>query len=198
MMSRNTSNNHIKFSFLLIVTLLIINSCHTREEREIRQMIGQSIDIDGNFVYMDSSQVYQLIPNEKPIKVMTFIDYNECYECMFKPLLGLEVIFTKNQIKSDDINILAFVDSIDTTKAQDLLKKMHLTRTILVTDSAGYYLENNNLEKLLHRNRTFILDKNNEIVFMGNPVINYTLQTYFCEILSNLSRNNGIFKVEKK
>lgn len=196
MTSRSTSNNHIIFSLLLIIASLIFFSCNPREEREIRHMIGQNIDIEGTFLYLDSSQIYKLIPSEKPIKVMTFIDYNNCYECMFKPLFRFEAILANNNIKSDEINILAFVDSIDTTKAQEILKKIHLSRTVIVVDSAGYYLKKNNLEKLLHRNRTFILDKNNEIVFMGNPVITYTLQPNFCKILSNLSRNNGVFREE--
>lgn len=168
-------------------------SCTSREKSEIRQMMGRTVRLDGNFIYIDSACVSTNCQINNEIRVMTILDNNDCYECMFKPILGIELLLSKSNIHTDDTEILAFADSIDIQKAQLALKSMGLDATIVV-DTSNYYKKKNKVDNLLYKNRTFIVDSNNRIVFVGNPLISPSLAPLFVNTLNNLVKNNGAYK----
>lgn len=168
-------------------------SCTSREKREIKQMMGRTVRLGGNFIYIDSACVSTKSQYNNEIRVMTILDNNDCYECMFKPILGIELLLSKSNVNADDAEILAFVDSIDIQKAQLVLKSMNLDATIVV-DSLNYYKQKNNVNELLYKNRTFIVDSKNRIVFVGNPLISPSLSPLFVNTLNNLIKNKGVYK----
>ena len=187
-----------KYSILLWLVLSItIVGCYSREEKEIRQLIGRKIDLNGPLLYLDSVHQGVYKPNEYPIKVLTTIDFNDCYDCSFKPLMYLQQIIQKEKDLYCDVNVLAVANLLDIEKAKDELKKWNL-KTVIVVDSTNYYINKNKLDNILHRNRTFILDRNDYIVFVGNPIIRKQLKPQFINVLKSLQANDGILKDHKE
>jgi len=111
---------------------------------------------------------------------------------MVKPLIALEAVLSVSAIDPGKLCIIAFVDSTDRSELISSLRKFHLRSNISV-DNSSYVKNSNNIGKLSAKNRTFILDKNNKILFTGNPVLNRALQNSFLYILSNLDNNVGNF-----
>lgn len=186
-----------KLSLLLWLVLpLTIIGCYSREEKEIRQLIGRKIDFNGPLLYLDSAHQCDFMPKEFQVKIMTTLDYNDCYDCSFKPLVYLQHIIQNDKDLYNDVNVWAVVNLLDTEKAKEELKKWNL-KTVIVVDSTNYYLNKNKLGKILHRNRTFILDRNDNIVFVGNPIIRNQLRPQFLNILKTLQANGGLLKEDK-
>lgn len=157
-------------SFLFVAFLPFMLSCESREVKEIKKMLNRRLDLDGAYLFFDSCMKYTERPGNNSIRIVTTVSYNYCYECMFKPLYALETIVSNDSILLDNITILAFVDSINIEEAQETLSKLKL-KSVIAIDKEKEFSKKNNLDELLHRNRTFVIDKNDRIVFVGNPVM---------------------------
>lgn len=189
-MSKITFNKLFYYLSLIFLITLVCSSCYSREEREIRQQIGKRINLNGPFIYVDSSyQSKSTIDNSK-IRILTTLDYNECYDCSFKSLINLQLLIQEEKNIYDDVNVWAITNNLNIEKAKEELRKWDL-KTIIIVDSTDFYIGKNKLGELLHRNRTFIIDKNNRIVFVGNPVIRSQLKPYFLKVLNSLHANGG-------
>ena len=185
-------NNRSFYLFFLLFIPGFIISCSTREEHEIKKMIGKTVILDSEFIYVDSASFIAQSPFSTPVKILTTLDYNNCYECMLKPALGIEKLLSKIE-NGEKTEIIAFVQNVDVPKAQEVLKKFGMS-TVLAIDSLDIFTKKNKLEKLLHRNRTFILDKDNMIVFVGNPLIRPALINSFLNTTEKLHKNNGAIR----
>lgn len=186
-----------KLIFLWLVMPVTIVGCYSREEKEIRQLIGNKIYFNGPLIYLDSVRQYDYRPKELKIKILTTLDYNDCYDCSFKPLVKLQQIIQKDKDLYDDVNVWAVANYLDIEKAKEELKKWDL-KTVIIVDSTNYYIDKNKLGKILHRNRTFILDCNDYIVFVGDPVIRSQLRPHFIKVLKSLQANGGVLKEHKR
>lgn len=185
------------YSLFFIITICLISSCHyTREEKEIKQMIGRTILVDGPYLYFDSSQIYFEKPPQKKINVITCLQASSCYDCMVQPLLAMEMAINLKCKYYDSINIWAIVSKVDIDSLQFSLKKYRI-KSVVVVDTTNYFNKVNNLNHLLLTNRTFIIDKERKIVFVGHPIFRTVLQKQFCLLLDNLCRNQGSLNIKE-
>ena len=191
-MSMMCKNSFCKSFCFIVIIITLFASCYSREEREIRRLIGRKVDLTGPYLYMDSINVFDTIPYGSGVRIMTILDYNECYTCTFKALINLQNLIQKEKNIYSDINVLAVAKQLDIEKAQNELKRWNL-KTILMVDSTDYYIRKNHFEKLLHRNRTFIIDNANRIVLVGDPILSRQLRPQFLKILNNLCANGGTY-----
>ena len=167
--------------------------CYSREEKEIRGLIGKKIDLEGPLIFFDSAHQYNCKPNEPLIRIITTLDDNECYTCSFKQLINLQVLIQKESNLYPNVNIWAIANNIDIGKAQEELLRWDL-KSVIISDSTNYFVKKNKLDKILYRNRFFIIDCNDHIVFVGNPLIRNQLKPLFIKIINNLQTNGGVIK----
>lgn len=198
MIFKNTSL--VKWLILCSAFMLCFYGCidytSTREEREIKRTIGKTIHLEGDFIFVDSACVNTKLPYISPVKVVTTLDYNDCYECMLKPILGLERIITSID-SSDLVQLIAFVPNADVYRIQEALRRLNINATIAF-DPMDLFSKNNKTNKLLFRNRTFIVDSNDIIVYVGNPIIRPSLIKYFLETIKKLIHHNGVMPEIKR
>jgi|GEM_PF-5423856 len=184
-------------SFCIFLTICFISGCnYTREEKEIKQMIGKKILIDGPYLYFDSSQIYHEKPPKITLNVITCLQTSNCYDCMVQPLLAMEMAINRKCQYFDSIKVGAIVPKVDVDSLQISLMKYRINSVIIV-DTANYFNKVNNLNNLLFTNRTFIVDKDQKIVFVGHPIFRTVLQKQFCLVLDNLCRNQGYLNIDE-
>ncbi|MBR4793914.1 MAG: hypothetical protein IK038_09660 [Bacteroidaceae bacterium] len=159
-------------------------------------MIGRTILVDGPYLYFDSSQIYFEKPPQKKINVITCLQASSCYDCMVQPLLAMEMAINLKCKYYDSINIWAIVSKVDIDSLQFSLKKYRI-KSVVVVDTTNYFNKVNNLNHLLLTNRTFIIDKERKIVFVGHPIFRTVLQKQFCLLLDNLCRNQGSLNIKE-
>ena len=138
-MSKITFNKLFYYLSLIFLITLVCSSCYSREEREIRQQIGKRINLNGPFIYVDSSyQSKSTIDNSK-IRILTTLDYNECYDCSFKSLINLQLLIQEEKNIYDDVNVWAITNNLNIEKAKEELRKWDL-KTIIIVDSTDFYI----------------------------------------------------------
>ena len=104
-------NSFCKSFCFIVIIITLFASCYSREEREIRRLIGRKVDLTGPYLYMDSINVFDTIPYGSGVRIMTILDYNECYTCTFKALINLQ-----NLIQKGSAEILVFGRKIRQTR----------------------------------------------------------------------------------
>lgn len=154
-------------------------------------MTGRTLVTKGSFTLFDSINIYNAEFYMDSIKIVTYLDYNSCMDCMIKPLYALEQVIARDSFVYDKVNILAVVDSLDLNEAQSSLRKFHL-KSIIVVDPTQSIIRKNKLDELLSKNKTFILGKGNKILFTGNPALTPSMQKPFRQILHKLFLNDNL------
>ena len=183
-MLRIILNRYLFFSFL---SLFFIVGCRSREEKEVRRMIGRTIYLDGPLLFIDSCNQYATNPKKSDVRIITTLDYNECYDCSFKSLINFKLLLQKEKELYDNVEVLAVANKLDIKRAKEELRKWDLNM-VVVLDTTNYYVKENKIGSLLYRNRTFI----NRVVLVGNPIISSQLRPYYLAVLRKLFENEGV------
>jgi hypothetical protein len=183
-------NLHMKKTTLfLLVTLLMFISCGTRrngDKDKLKQALSMWI---GKEIYLPKDLEIKVREKDtickdifsKKFKVLTYVDSIGCTACKFKLFEWGEII--KKVLRNNrNVSFLFYVHSNDYDKLEKLMQINKFIYPII-------YDKSDKLNRLNHlpdnlRFHTFLLDQNNKIVLVGNPVGNSKLlDLYLQQIL---------------
>lgn len=170
------------------VTIPFINNSSKAKEIEefIENFVGTSVVIPLDFVcrIIDSTITYRGC-NIADYKIITYVDSTGCTSCRLKLQEWDDIIQDYNSIA--DVDFLMIVESNNATEILQLLRN-NLFNYPVAIDSAQYFKKHNKLScnSSVH---TFLVDNENKILVIGNPVINPKIQTLYRNIISE---NNDI------
>lgn len=157
------------FKCLLIILMMFPYGCKNdnRIEKEIRTLYGQKICIPKGCIFMKSDDItnVQSLFN-KDVKILTYIDDFQCTSCMHKMVMewGEQV----KRIFKKDVPYGIVMSSEQYEPIEELLKEYPIGTPVLLYKT-DVFAKNNNLKSILSCNRTFMLDKHNQIVVVGEP-----------------------------
>jgi len=183
----------MKFSYIL--PLLIFCSCtNNRLVKEIEQFMGQQIivPVDLNAVWSGRDTV--LIDfTEVPAKLVVWYDSLMCHTCQVSRM-------------SDWNNIVEYADSLsqwfsviylftppkeDVSKVNASLKADKFDYPVFIDLNADFVRQNPQLpqSRQLH---SFLLDRNNKVVLLGNPLHNPALWALYKSTVQKVIDNDGV------
>lgn len=161
------------YMIFLTITVSLLASCQeeSRVIEEVKDMYGRKV----TFV-----RPYSSIPNtktlaldsimSKDIKAVSYLENFSCTDCALNKLVSrIEII---NSIDKD----LGYLIIIRTTDVDELSKHIEnkgISHPIMCYQTDAFKVENK--LDVLTRNRTFLLDKDNRIVLVGEPFNNEVL-----------------------
>ena len=155
-----------KFILVLFITGLL-QSCNrnNRIYNEVKGLSNQKISfVDGYTELQCNSRIKldSLLKNE--IKVVTYIDDMPCSSCAVRALKSWQ-----REIKNIDKD-LAYLIIVHTDDRAfvDMADTISLDFPLMYYNS-NKFGESNKLEGLLTRNKTFLLNKDNKVVLVGEP-----------------------------
>lgn len=169
--------------FLLISVLFSCNN-DNRIIHEISTMIGRRITFPEDYLWIPPHQAQRAEKYLKEdIKVITFIDNLSCTDCGIKALH-----YWVAEMKKIDKDV-AYIVIIQTENRDELemmadLVKQDIPFMLYLTDS---FKTNNNLN-VLARNKTFLLNKENKIVLVGEPFGNEKLAQLYKKNIASLKK----------
>lgn len=76
------------------------------------------------------------------------------------------------------------------------MDSLELPQTVVLYDKEDQYLKKNSLEKYADMFRVFLLDKDNRVVLVGDPLLSTNLQKLYTEKIREMIANGG--KLPKK
>lgn len=132
------------------------------------QILGEEIDIDALAT---------------DYKIINYVDSTGCTSCRMKLPLWNEIIDELHSLPDVSIECLTIVNSSDINDIENLLKRDVYLHPVAV-DSTNIFSQLNELSPRYEYN-TFLLDVDNKVLAIGNPVINPKIKELYKQIILN-------------
>ena len=174
--------NRILFIGKVVVFLF---SCAKKERisSEIEMLSNHKISFVDGFVELQCNSNVQLDSLlNKDIKIISYISNISCSACGVKTLK----IMQREMKNIDDRIAYIIVLYSDNQSFLEMTDSLSLDLPLMFYDSK-IFGEKNNLENVLARNRTFLLNKENEIVLVGEPLGREKLAQLYKKCIDSLS-----------
>ena len=163
----------------LSIGILMLFSCQNRENKQIRDLIREwegKVMLFPDFSMMDT--IGQFVKTD--FTIVTYIDSLDCFSCKlnFRSWMNIKHELTSGVKK---VSFLFFLQMQRTEKLDYMLKWDASTLPICFDTLAAF----DNLNKLpIGENfRTFLLDDNNKVLAIGNPVLNSKVKELYLKII---------------
>lgn len=169
---------------LCVIIGMIIISCHSNR-KEIQKIVAQWYDKEviipplTTKICGKDTNCYELL--EAKYKLITYFDTVNCTGCQAH-LYDWKLFIRETQAISSEISFIFIVHSQDYNEFVNLQKKNRFYYPVFY-DPNGKFNELNHLSQ--NKNyHTFLLNKNNRIIAIGNPLFNTTLKKHYHTIIA--------------
>lgn len=169
----------------IVVTIIVaeaVCSCKhkSRIETEIIRLSGQTIVFPEGYEIIsqhDSSEVSSIITDST--KIVTYFPDIPCTECILNMLYDWQ-----DEVKHMDIPFVLVVDSCNEEELRNGISEYEIDIHIIMYHT-GIFNTTNELN-VMARNRTFLLDKDNTILIVGEPFRNDRMKELYDEAMKQL------------
>ena len=179
-----------RISFLIITLLFVFSACQDNNKQEITQIIkewqGKEIVFPENptFTQFGQDTIPYQIP-ESEYKLLLYVDSVGCTSCILQLHKWKELIEQVDSLSSETVPVLFFFHPKDTREIAYLLKRDDIIIPVCI-DEKDHFNSINNFPTN-QSFQCFLLDKDNKVVFIGNPVHNTRIkEMYLSEIASGV------------
>ena len=196
--------NFAKLNFWLVISLLIaLCSCkEDNNKQEITQIIkewqGKEIVFPKNptFTQFGKDNILYQIP-ESEYKIVLYVDSVGCTSCILQLHKWKELIEEVDSLFGGTVPVLFFFHPKDTREIAYLLKRDDIIIPVCIDEKDHFNAINN--FPAYQSFQCFLLDKDNKVVFIGNPVHNTRVKDMYLsqiasgvEIATPLSENTTV------
>ncbi|MDR2406788.1 MAG: DUF1573 domain-containing protein [Bacteroidales bacterium] len=159
--------------FFLLLTLVCFVSCTQKNTRQnadiIKQWNGKQIIFPSNVVFTRyaTDTVNYTIP-ESEYKILVYVDSFGCTGCMLQGAMWKDFINYIDSVTCGNVPFLFFFNPKDRYELSEILKSSELDMPVCVDENDAL----NELNRFHNAPmfKTFLLDSNNRVNIIGNPV----------------------------
>ena len=116
------------------------------------------------------------------------MDSSACTLCAMQILLEWNSIL--KEVLSDSVGFVTVVAPSNQADIKSSLNVLNLQNPLLY-DTNNCFLKNNKINNILAKNRTFLLDEQNNIILVGEPIHKPQLWELYKNTIQTLIRNKG-------
>ena len=180
---------------IIIISAIAAVSCNTPRTK-VAKLSGREISFDVRLRIIGDSTAMPDYKNEK-VKLLIYYDSLGCNTCRIQNLNDWKILVDE----AKDLNGLLGIHIIFTprSKAPDeiprLLRLENFQHPVYIDYTGEFY--NRNKDLINNYGDVSLLDKDNRIVLVGNPVSNEAMWELFQATLDNMLANDGIYVPEK-
>ncbi|MCF6243004.1 MAG: hypothetical protein L3J74_16885 [Bacteroidales bacterium] len=175
-------------TFILGVLMVLLCSCSNdsfnKTEQTIKKMYHKKIIFSNSLVgrVLGRDTTFD-ISNEKSAKIVIFLDKNGCTPCRMKLSQWKRFISKVNKLNKKIIFI--YILASNNTIELDKEFIIHKFKNVVFYDIKNEFAQINNLpdNSIFH---TFLLNGNNEIIIVGNPVVNQSIKELYLREIRKL------------
>jgi hypothetical protein len=170
----------IKGFLILISVTYIIYSCNNRNKHikgDLIKMIGSKIDlIDTLSIYSIDKGLYK---EDAPpqMKIVSYID-GSCGSCLYS-LAGWKECIISNEFKN--VSFRLYVKTYNFNQLVLTLEEIDFPHPIIVDFKNHFFNQNNIHNEFIYQ--TFLVDKDNKILLVGNPLLNREIKKLYLETI---------------
>jgi len=166
------------YKIYLISTLLTLFGGYTTSniENYIKEIVGTELKIDLDQMLIGGNNGLHLNDLNKPFKIIVYSDSSHCNACDIK-FPAWKIQHRELTVKNKNIGLI-FI--INTENMDEMEQNANVAGVpgLRLYDAQGVFKKNNRL----HSNRdlhTFLIDRNNKVILVGNPLTNYKVFALF-------------------
>ena len=189
------SRNILKSIYFICALFLFLffNQCSNNKNsarKIVKYWYGRKISFEWEkiFVYGDTTNVENDCALSSPLKIVTYIDESLCTPCLSKYFSASSVFIDRYK---DSVQYICVVYPSSISQIQQSLKDLELSNSYILYDVNDDFIKVNSLEKCPNDYRTFLLDKNDRVVSIGDPLRNRTIQKLYDLKIEELINNGG-------
>lgn len=179
----------MKSLLYLLSILFLLTSCKENKKEEIARLVqewqGKEIVFPKNitFTRFVTDTVDYQIP-QSDYKVLIYVDSIGCTSCKLQLPKWKELIVYTDSVTGGSIPFLFFFQSKDDKELRYILKQDNFDRPVCID-------RDSELDKLNHfpQNitfQTFLLDKDNRVVVIGNPIHNLAVKDLYLKQITGM------------
>ena len=149
--------------------------------REVKKLMGCKIVFDSSLEPIACNMAEAQNPLDAKVKIVAYIDEMACTNCALKILIDWQ----ESMVDMDKrVEFVPVIYPVDKAKLQDFLCANGVSYELMY-DAKNRFKKQNRLD-VSYLNRTFLLDKNNRIVLVGEPLGNPTLWKLYVDTANKL------------
>ena len=176
----------MRFRQILVLMPFLFLSCMDSTRPQIADIVeewyGKTLSLPSNlkFVLYDK-EVTSLLQNKWDYAVVSYTDSIGCTSCKLQLNRWKDLINVFDSLYSQKVTFIFVMHPFDRKELVQLLKEYQFDYPVCI-DEDNLFDKRNHVPKN-NMFQTFLLDKNSEILAIGNPVLNPKVKTLYQEII---------------
>ncbi len=180
-------------SILILLGSIFCFSCSRMSEQE-RKMEAELRQFKENTIVFPDNMIAKICEGKTPLdttllnrssKLVVYVGPDGCTDCKLRSLMPLYMFILENRHK-ENFGVVVIIHSDDIETAEFVLSDLRFRHTVFY-DVDGSFVRLNPQLPVDERYHTFLLDKRNRVVLIGNPTHNEKLKDLY---LAEIDKNN--------
>ncbi len=168
---------------LIFITIFSCKRENKNIENTLLGIVGREINLIDSLKYYSKKNGFYNDSPKTDLKVVTYID-GGCGSCVFELNEWKEFLSSP---KLKNVSCLFFVKSYDKKQIALILDEADFSYPVIIDLTNKFYEVNEiNADK---NYQTFLVNKDNEIVLVGNPTYNSQIKKLYFETISELNKD---------
>lgn len=186
----------MKFALIPISIILLLSCTERHRKKQLEQLFSTEIMLPNtSFLFnktLDSTNL------DIPAKMIVYFDAETCASCALSRIWEWDEVSHITQTSCGKYQTLFIFtpNPKDLQSVKQVFKGMHMENKLVYLDEQNDFITSNPTipkDAMFH---TFLLDRDNKIVLVGNPVYNEKLWGLYKNTISQLIENEGTLKKE--
>ena len=185
----------IKLVLIFCISLLCFSSCQNPAQEHITQLVkewqGKEVHFLENPVFTRQlgDTVDSRIP-EAEYKVLVYVDSIGCTSCKLQLPKWKELIAYVDSVSGGQVPFLFFFQSKDNKELRYILKRDNFRLPVCVDSQNEFGKLNRFPSELMFQ--TFLLDKDNRVKVIGNPIHNLSVKELYLKEIAGIKETEAL------
>lgn len=176
----------MKRLYLFFILITSISSCNIDNKTNksiLSEWIGKNFIFPPNVQFVNNiSQKEETLNLNKKFKLVTYIDSIGCIACKLKMHLWKDLIKEFENVSQNNISFVFIINSKDNKEINYILEESEFEYPVCF-DKNDLFNKTNNFPKNIEL-QTFLLDKDNNVILVGNPLFSISIKNLYLRQIS--------------
>ncbi|MFR4305584.1 MAG: DUF1573 domain-containing protein [Bacteroides thetaiotaomicron] len=188
----------MRITSLIIIAILLI-SCKESKQDKIARLVdewnGKIIRFPDNMCltsYAKDTVVMKYVRDRYPFTILNYVDTIGCMSCKLQLPRWKDMLEEIDSVYPNRVSCLMVFYPKGKRRFIKHLRDNHFDRFVYIDEMDSL----NRMNNFLHEEHfcTFLLDKNDKIVAIGNPILNYNVKKMYLNIISGKTLLSSVGK----
>jgi hypothetical protein len=192
----NLISRRIVETAFFVALFFLVTSCESKSEKDIKEKVAEW---DGKEIVFPLHSVYT-IQGEDTVyhndehakyKILTYVDTTGCTSCKLQLAKWKNFISKTDSISGGSVDFLFYLFPKNMKELFFLMKRDRFTYPVCIDEQDSLNLLNN--LPIDDRFHTFLLDEQNRVIAIGNPIHNLKIKELFLKIIEGDNKSSLFF-----